>query len=70
MSDAETRLGARNRARHAREVSPEADYWAGVEGGCEIQEGELIAFAWVQLLSADRESNARTASFRLPGPGA
>ena len=67
MSDAETRLGASNRARHAREASPEADYWAGVEGGCEIQEGELIAFAWVQLLSADRESNARTASFRLPG---
>lgn len=67
MSDAETRQGAFNRARHAREASPGADYWAGVEGGCEIQEGELIAFAWVQILDGDRESNARTASFRLPG---
>jgi len=66
MSDAETRRGAGNRARHARAAVPEADYWVGVEGGCEIQEGDLVAFAWVQILSADRESKARTAAFRLP----
>jgi inosine/xanthosine triphosphatase len=66
MSDAETLQGAGNRARHAKTALPEADYWAGVEGGCEIQAGDLVAFAWVQILSADRESSARTAAFRLP----
>lgn len=66
MSDAETRLGAANRARQAKTAETEADYWAGVEGGCEIQEDDLVAFAWVQILSADRESSARTAAFRLP----
>lgn len=66
MSDAETRQGAMNRARHARELTPKADYWTGVEGGCEIQEGDLVAFAWVEILTVDQESNARTASFRLP----
>jgi non-canonical (house-cleaning) NTP pyrophosphatase len=37
-----------------------------VEGGCEIQEGELVAFAWIVLLSEDRMSQGRTAAFRLP----
>jgi inosine/xanthosine triphosphatase len=66
MSDAETRQGARNRAERAREARPEADYWAGVEGGCEIQEGELVAFAWIVLLGGGRASQGRTAAFRLP----
>ena len=66
MTDAETRQGAGNRARHAREAMPDADYWAGVEGGCEVQTGDLVAFAWVQILGEGRESSARTAAFRLP----
>lgn len=66
MTDGETRQGARNRARKAREARPEADFWAGVEGGCELQDGELVAFAWVEVLSRERESHARTAAFRLP----
>ena len=66
MTDAETRQGAGNRARHAREAMPDADYWVGVEGGCEVQTGDLVAFAWVQILGEGRESSARTAAFRLP----
>lgn len=66
MTDQETCQGAQNRARRAREARPDADFWAGVEGGCEIQEGELAAFAWVEVLSREREGKARTAAFRLP----
>jgi len=66
MSDGETKQGAHNRARHAREAMPEADYWVGVEGGCEIQEDELVAFAWVCIMDELRKSAARTASFTLP----
>lgn len=66
MTDRETRQGAQNRARRAKDALPEADFWAGVEGGCEIQDGELVAFAWVEVISPERESNARTAAFRLP----
>lgn len=66
MTDLETRQGAQNRVHRAREARPDADFWAGVEGGCEIQDGELVAFAWVEVLSRERESKARTAAFRLP----
>ena len=66
MSDKETLAGARNRARKAREFEPGADFWVGVEGGCDYHEGDLVAFAWVQVLSVAQAGNARTAQFRLP----
>ena len=42
LSDAETLLGATNRARAARELEPEADYWLGIEGGLNPSPGEGI----------------------------
>jgi inosine/xanthosine triphosphatase len=66
MSDAETLSGALNRARNAREQMPRADYWAGIEGGCEEKHGSLWAFAWVVILSRDRMGRGRTGAFALP----
>ena len=66
MTDADTRDGALTRAKNARETLPDAAYWVGVEGGCDHLDGQLVAFAWIQVLAADRQSQARTAAFRLP----
>ncbi len=66
MSDAETFQGALNRARNARQHTPDADYWAGVEGGLDEQHGDLLAFAWVVILSANGTGSSRTATFALP----
>jgi inosine/xanthosine triphosphatase len=66
MGDAETLHGAESRARNARMTVPEADYWVGIEGGCEDREGVLHGFAWVVVLSRDREGRSRTASFEIP----
>lgn len=66
MSDAETYQGAYNRARNAREIAPDADFWAGVEGGCDEQHGDLLAFAWIVILSKESAGSSRTATFALP----
>jgi inosine/xanthosine triphosphatase len=68
MTSLETRQGALNRASAAREASPDADYWIGIEGGCEDNAGELDVFAWVVVLSRDRNrlGISRTGTFTLP----
>lgn len=66
LTDAETLKGARTRAENARTSRPSADYWVGVEGGCDYLEGALVAFAWVQVLGRLSSGSARTALFRLP----
>jgi inosine/xanthosine triphosphatase len=66
MSDLETMKGAHNRAVAARENCPDADYWAGVEGGIDQLDGCHIAFAWVVILSEEQEGSARTGIFELP----
>ncbi|PIQ48040.1 MAG: inositol monophosphatase [Cytophagales bacterium CG12_big_fil_rev_8_21_14_0_65_40_12] len=67
MTDAETLLGAKNRAINARIEVPNADYWIGIEGGVDQnQEGEMHAFAWVYIASNNQEGKAKTASFELP----
>jgi inosine/xanthosine triphosphatase len=66
MSDEETLAGALNRARAAREQMPDADFWAGIEGGCEEKHGDLWAFAWVAVLGNDIIGKGRTAAFTLP----
>ncbi len=71
MSEAETRQGARQRARAARQVAPEAHLWIGIEGGVQPgSEGEpWLALAWVAVLDAHgHEGLARTGSFPLPPP--
>ena len=65
-SDAETLLGACNRARNARDIQPDADYWVGLEGGVEVVGQEIAAFAWVAVLSPDGLGKARTGTFFLP----
>jgi inosine/xanthosine triphosphatase len=67
MTDAETLLGAKNRAMNAQLEVPDADYWIGIEGGVDQnQEGEMHAFAWVYITSSNHEGKAKTASFELP----
>jgi inosine/xanthosine triphosphatase len=66
MTDAETLQGALARVEAARAVAPKADYWVGIEGGCETMGEELTAFAWVVVRSAAQTGKARTGVFFLP----
>lgn len=77
MSDAETLRGAHNRATAARAQRPEADYWIGIEGGCQECYQHLQSFAWVVVLNREAEHSgaelaagqlgaARTGAFFLP----
>ena len=69
LTDAETLLGATNRARAARELEPEADYWLGIEGGLNPSPGEgnsYLSFSWVVLLGRQQVGRGRSASYELP----
>lgn len=66
MSDAETRWGALNRARAAQAAEPGADYWVGIEGGCQELHGRLACFAWAVVLDRERSGESRTGMFFLP----
>jgi inosine/xanthosine triphosphatase len=69
MSDAETLQGARQRAENARALCPDADYWAGIEGGIdEAPAGQdaMEAFAWVVVLAGQKVGRGRTGTFFLP----
>ena len=66
MTDAETLQGALNRVAHARAATPDADYWVGLEGGCQESGGALETFAWIVVTDGVRMGKSRTASFSLP----
>jgi len=69
MTDAETLIGARNRATNACAARPEADFWVGIEGGVEdrgMKDEGMHAFAWVVILGKDLTGEARTGTFQLP----
>ena len=66
MSDQETILGATNRATNAKVNFPDAEYWVGIEGGIESLENEMMAFAWVVILSSHQIGKGRTGTFFLP----
>ena len=67
MCDDETRRGAANRARNAREAEPDARFWVGLEGGVDVIGDGLVAFAWMAVLGADgRLGEARTVTLPLP----
>ncbi len=66
MDSAETRQGALNRARGAALARPDADFWVGIEGGVEAENGALGAFAWVAVLSSEQAGFSRTGTFYLP----
>jgi len=67
MSDGECLKGAKNRASNAKSSATDADFWVGVEGGCDYLKDDLVAFAWVVIDGEDCRGCARTALFRLPG---
>ncbi len=66
MSDAETLKGAMNRASNAKAHTSEASYWVGIEGGIEKVGADMMAFAWIVILSNDTIGKARTGAFFLP----
>jgi inosine/xanthosine triphosphatase len=66
MSEAETFQGALNRAQHAAQLLPQADYWVGIEGGIDAHHGEMMAFAWVVVYTPHLLGKSRTAAFPLP----
>lgn len=67
LSDAETRQGARNRARNALASTPEADFAVGLEGGIEVIDEQLLAFAWMAIQdAAGKSAEARSATLPLP----
>lgn len=66
FSSHETYQGAYNRARNAANQVRNADYWVGIEGGVELEDGALGAFAWVVVIGIDRVGKARTGTFFLP----
>lgn len=66
ITDNETLEGALTRAKNIRKLAPEADYWVGIEGGCEDKPGGMSAFAWVVVLSQERCGCGRSGEFFLP----
>lgn len=66
FTDEETFRGACNRSENAMEVSLQADYWVGVEGGVEALDEEISAFAWIVIRSRDALGKGRTGTFFLP----
>jgi inosine/xanthosine triphosphatase len=66
LSDRETLRGAMNRCENARERNVEGEYWVGVEGGIEMRDNEMTAFAWIVIKSKNQKGKARTATFFLP----
>ncbi|KAF0110847.1 MAG: putative non-canonical purine NTP phosphatase [Chloroflexi bacterium] len=66
MTDEETLEGAEARALHAMELTPEADYWVGIEGGVMDRGSHLSGFAWVVILSEGKRGIGRSGEFFLP----
>jgi inosine/xanthosine triphosphatase len=66
MSDEETLRGALNRSANAQAAHPNADYWIGIEGGIQPIGVEMMAFAWIVVLSPEMLGKGRTGTFFLP----
>jgi len=67
VSDEETRRGARTRAMNASQAEPDADFWVGMEGGIEVIDNQLMAFAWMVVLGhSESISEARSVTLPLP----
>ena len=66
MTNQETLQGATNRATHAKNDFPDAAFWVGIEGGIEKMGEEMMAFAWIVILSNEATGKARTGTFFLP----
>ncbi|MEM7282361.1 MAG: inosine/xanthosine triphosphatase [Pseudomonadota bacterium] len=65
-TDQETRLGAINRARNAARARPDAEFCVGIEGGVEVIDDQLFAFAWMTVLKDQKVATNRSATLPLP----
>lgn len=66
-SDDKTRQGAKTRALQASNTIADADFWIGLEGGIEVLDNQLMAFAWMAVLGrSGAMSEARSATLPLP----
>ena len=68
-SDDATRQGARTRALRSRQEEPDADFWVGLEGGIEIVDEQLMAYAWMAV-QGNRGGISEARSVTLPLPPA
>ncbi len=67
MSEKETLEGAFNRVKNVSQLAPKADFWVGIEGGLEMVDQEMEAFAWMVIKSKEGTiGKGRSASFFLP----
>ncbi len=64
--DQETLQGAINRTHNAQQIIADAAYYVGIEGGIDVVEDEMDAFAWIVVSQQNYLSKARTATFYLP----
>ena len=62
IGSTETRIGARQRVKNARQVRPEADFWVGIEAGIE----DNMTFAWMVIEHLQARGESRSASLMLP----
>lgn len=67
LTEEETMIGAKNRAKNAQQEIPNADFWVGIEGGPEEQNKEMESFAWIYILAKNGKiGKGRTGSYFLP----
>jgi len=66
MSDKEILQGAENRAKLAKQQTPHAYYWVGIEGGIEDTKYGMTTFAWIVIISANQIGRGQTGTFFLP----
>lgn len=66
MDDEETKTGALNRLDAAKRRYPDANLWAGIEGGIQREPCGMQAFAWIVVATSDQQTAVRTATFPLP----
>ncbi len=65
--DTETRSGAINRATDAAAKQQDADFYVGLEGGVDLFDDKLMAFAWIAIRHSSGEmSTVRSVSLPLP----
>ena len=69
LSDQEALEGALTRAQNAAASKPDADYWIGIEGGVEEVGADMVASAWVVVLSASRSATLCNPAAKRSGPG-
>jgi inosine/xanthosine triphosphatase len=65
-SDAEALEGAMQRASRVAQDVDRAAYCVGIEGGVDVLDEELFAFAWVVVRAGNQVGRARTGAFPLP----